>query len=292
MIDGIGDCNGQPTTQYEVQGVGDVAFVKQDVAADQVLLASGGGDGYQHLVRRIGEEFGLGKEVFVSHVSRTVLPSPVVSLPAAEIVWTIVVAGGTGSRIGRAKQYEQVGSRRVVDHAAEIARSVSDGVVLVVPPGDVVAEGGVAGGATRSESVRAGLAEVPESATIICVHDAARPFASARLFAAVIDAVSNGADAAIPGVGVTDTIKLIDSDNVVVETPLRSALVAVQTPQAFRAAVLRAAHSSGRDATDDAALVELCGGRVVVVAGEQTNRKITHSEDLAWARELAEKEGR
>ena len=203
-----------------------------------------------------------------------------------------MVAGGTGSRIGRPKQYEQVGSRRVVDHATEVARDASDGVVLVVPPGDVVAEGGVAGGATRSESVRAGLSRVPASATIICVHDAARPFASSQLFAAVIDAVRAGADAAVPGVAVTDTIKQIDPDNVVIDTPPRSALVAVQTPQAFRATVLRAAHDSGLDATDDAALVELNGGRVVVVAGEQANRKITHLDDLAWARELAEKEGR
>jgi 2-C-methyl-D-erythritol 4-phosphate cytidylyltransferase len=225
-------------------------------------------------------------------VSRTVLPSPVVSLPAAENVWTIVVAGGSGSRTGGRKQYEVVGSRRVVDHAVHAARASSNGVVLVVPPDDVSSEGGVAGGITRSESVRAGLAEVPSSATIICVHDAARPFASAHLFAAVVEAVGNGADAAIPGVAVTDTIKLIDPDNVVLDTPPRAALVAVQTPQAFRAAVLRAAHSSGRDATDDAALVELCGGRVVVVPGEHTNRKITHPEDLAWAREFAEKEGR
>jgi 2-C-methyl-D-erythritol 4-phosphate cytidylyltransferase len=215
-----------------------------------------------------------------------------VSLPAAENVWTIVVAGGAGSRLGRPKQYEHVGSRRVIDHATEAARDASDGVIVVVPPADVATEGGVPGGATRSESVRAGLAAVPPSATIICVHDAARPFASAELFAAVIAAVADGADAAVPGVAVTDTIKRIDDAGVVVETPPRAALVAVQTPQAFRASVLRAAHASGRDATDDAALVEICGGRVVVVAGEQTNRKITHPDDLAWARELAEKEGR
>ena len=214
------------------------------------------------------------------------------SLPAAENVWTIVVAGGAGSRMGRPKQYEQIGSRRVIDHAAAAARAVSDGVVVVVPAADVVTEGGVAGGATRSDSVRAGLATVPPTATIICVHDAARPFASAELFAAVIAAISDGADAAVPGIAVTDTIKRIDADGIVVETPPRSALVAVQTPQAFRASVLRAAHASGRDATDDAALVELCGGRVVVVAGDQNNRKITHPDDLAWARELAEKEGR
>ena len=213
-------------------------------------------------------------------------------LPAAENVWTIVVAAGAGSRTGRAKQYELVGSRRVIDHAADAARASSDGVVVVVPPHDVAAEGGVAGGATRSDSVRAGLAAVPPDATIVCVHDAARPFASAHLFAAVIEAVRDGADAAVPGLAMTDTIKRIDAGNVVVETPPRAALVAVQTPQAFRASVLRAAHASGRDATDDAGLVEICGGRVVVVAGEQTNRKITHPEDLAWARELAEKERR
>ncbi len=196
-----------------------------------------------------------------------------------------MVAGGTGSRFGGAKQYEQLGARRVIDHAVETARAVSDGVVLVVPPGDVESEGGVAGGATRSESVRAGLAAVPPDATIICVHDAARPFASSRLFADVIAAVAAGADGAIPGMPVTDTIKRIDADNVVVETPPRAALVAVQTPQAFRATVLRAAHAGGREATDDAALVEDCGGRVVVVAGELTNRKITHLDDLAWARD-------
>jgi 2-C-methyl-D-erythritol 4-phosphate cytidylyltransferase len=215
-----------------------------------------------------------------------------VSLPAAENVWTIVVAGGTGSRIGRAKQYEQVGSQRMIDHAMDVARGASDGVVLVVPPADVAAEGGVAGGPTRSDSVRAGLAVIPLSATIICVHDAARPFASTQLFAAVVAAVSGGADGAVPGIPVTDTVKRIDADNVVVDTPPRSALVAVQTPQAFRASILRTAHAGGSDATDDASLVETYGGRVVVVAGEQSNRKITHPEDLSWARELAEKEGR
>jgi len=223
-------------------------------------------------------------------VRRTVLPSPVVSLHEAENVWTIVVAGGTGTRLGRAKQYEQVGSRRVIDHAAEIARTVSDGVVVVVPPADVAVEGGVAGGATRSQSVRAGLAAVPPTATIVCVHDAARPFASAQLFLAVIQAVIDGADGAIPGIPVSDTVKRIDADGVVVDTPPRAALVAVQTPQAFRASILRAAHASGREATDDAALVEICGGRVVVVAGEHTNRKITRLDDFAWAREQAENE--
>ncbi len=202
-----------------------------------------------------------------------------------------MVAGGTGARFGRAKQFELVGTRRIVDQAAAVARAASDGVVIVVPPDAVAAEGGVAGGTTRSESVRAGLAAVPAEATVICVHDAARPFASADLFAAVIRTVTEGADGAVPGVPVTDTIKRIDVDNVVVDTPPRETLVAVQTPQAFRASVLRAAHAGGSEATDDATLVELCGGRVVVVTGEPTNRKITNLDDLTWAREHADAAG-
>jgi 2-C-methyl-D-erythritol 4-phosphate cytidylyltransferase len=99
--------------------------------------------------------------------------------------------------------------------------------------------------------------------------------------------VADGADGAVPGVRVTDTIKVIERDGehvTVVSTPARESLVAVQTPQAFRAAVLRAAHASGRDATDDAALVELVGGRVVVVPGDASNRKITDWDDLEWVR--------
>ena len=120
------------------------------------------------------------------------------------------------------------------------------------------------------------------------VHDAARPLASPDLYARVIAAVRAGADGAIPGLAVTDTIKVVDDDGVVVDTPDRASLVAVQTPQAFRAATLRAAHGSGGEATDDAALVEAFGGRVVVVAGEPANRKITTPADLDWAREQVE----
>lgn len=212
----------------------------------------------------------------------TVLPCDVV--PHAERVWTIVVGGGSGQRFGRPKQYEQLGNRRVIDHARTVAATCSDGVVVVVPPADATAEEAVAGGATRSESVRAGLAEVPGEATIVCVHDAARPLASPELFRRVVAAVADGADAAVPGVPVADTIKVVDHDRVVVATPERSTLVAVQTPQAFRAHVLRAAHVSGGDATDDAGLVEQSGGCVVVVDGELTNRKVTEPDDLEWVR--------
>lgn len=200
-------------------------------------------------------------------------------------MWTIVVAGGTGQRFGGPKQYERLGDRRVLDWCVAAATSASDGVVVVVPAADATREGGIAGGATRSDSVRAGLAQVPAEATIICVHDGARPFASSDLFATVIAAVINGADAAVPGVPISDTVKQIAADGAVVGTPARAELRAVQTPQAFRADVLRRAHAGAGDATDDAALVEADGGRVVVVAGEEHNRKITDPKDLRWARQ-------
>lgn len=204
-----------------------------------------------------------------------------------EHICTIVVAGGSGTRFGGPKQYEALGSRRVLDWSVAAARSAGD-VVIVVPAADADREGGVAGGTTRSESVRAGLAQVPAGATIICVHDAARPFADADLFGRVIDAVRAGADAAIPGVPVADTIKRVGADRSVVDTPPRAELVAVQTPQAFRADALRRAHAAGGDATDDAALVEAAGGTVVVVDGHPDNRKITDPADLQWARERVE----
>jgi 2-C-methyl-D-erythritol 4-phosphate cytidylyltransferase len=198
-------------------------------------------------------------------------------------VWAVVVAAGSGARFGAPKQYERLGDRRVLDWSLAAARSVADGVVLVVAPeraGDpeAAADVVVAGGGTRSASVRAGLAAVPEGAAVVVVHDAARPGASPGLFAAVVAAVREGADAAVPGVPVVDTIKRVVDG--VVETLDRSQLVAVQTPQAFRAAALRAAHAGGGEATDDGALVEAAGGRVVIVPGEPDNVKVTTPADL------------
>ena len=198
----------------------------------------------------------------------------------------MVVGGGSGQRFGRPKQYESLGDERVIDRSRRIADSVCHGVVVVVPAADAEREGGVAGGATRSDSVRAGLAAVPADATVICVHDAARPLASAELYRRVIDAVSAGADGAVPGVPVADTVKIVDDDGNVVATPQRASLRAVQTPQAFRADVLRAAHATGAEGTDDAELVERAGGRVVVVEGDPVNRKVTHPDDLEWARSI------
>jgi 2-C-methyl-D-erythritol 4-phosphate cytidylyltransferase len=206
--------------------------------------------------------------------------------------WAIVVAGGRGSRFGRPKQYAMLGGRAVVDWALDGARAACQGVVLVVPPDDVAAFGPsradavVGGGVTRSDSVRAGLAAVPARAEVIVIHDAARPLARPALWSAVLDAVAAGADAAIPAVPVVDTIKRVAGD-LVLGTVDRSDLLAVQTPQAFLAPALRAAHAGGGEATDDAALVEARGGRVVWVAGDPHNLKITDPADLAVAEVLA-----
>ena len=200
-----------------------------------------------------------------------------------ETVWTIVVAAGSGLRFGVAKQFEVIGGRRIVDWAVEEAAKHSVGVVVVVPAGQATGPGQVEGGSTRSESVRRGLAAVPSDATIVCVHDAARPFVSPVIFQRVISAVVDGADAAVPGVPVVDTIKQVNQSEVVVATPRRETLRAVQTPQAFRASSLRRAHEQGGEGTDDAALIERIGGEVVVVEGEVVNRKITSPEDLEWA---------
>jgi 2-C-methyl-D-erythritol 4-phosphate cytidylyltransferase len=201
----------------------------------------------------------------------------------------IVVAAGSGERFGAPKQFLPLGAARVVDHAVAAAATACDDVILVLPAGHswdgAAVAATVTGGATRAESVRAGLAAVPPDADVIVVHDAARPLATAALFAAVIDAVRTGADAAVPAVAVTDTVKRVDGDRVL-DTPPRDTLVAVQTPQAFRAATLRAAHAAGGDATDDAALVEAGGGTVVTVPGDPRNLKVTTTTDLAVAAAL------
>ena len=198
-------------------------------------------------------------------------------------VWGIVVAAGGGTRYGGLKQYEVLRGRRVVDWARQATLRTCEGVVMVVPPDRIEhrepgAHRVVAGGATRSASVRAGLGAVADDAEIVVVHDGARPLASVELFRRVIDAVRAGADAAIPGIAVSDTIRSLDGGTID-----RSRLVTVQTPQAFRADALRRAHDGDPDATDDAALVEAIGGSVVVVDGEHRNIKITTPFDLRFA---------
>jgi 2-C-methyl-D-erythritol 4-phosphate cytidylyltransferase len=203
--------------------------------------------------------------------------------------WGIVVAAGSGSRFGVPKQFETVAGARLVDRALEATVAACDDVVVVLPAG-VAWDGApvaatVPGGSTRSASVRAGLDAVPGPAEFVVVHDAARPLAPPALFEAVIDAVRAGADAAVPGLPIPDTVKRVDGAHVV-ETISRDALVAVQTPQAFRIDALRAAHTAAGEATDDAALVEAAGGRVVVVPGDPRNLKVTTPADLVIAAAL------
>ena len=200
-----------------------------------------------------------------------------------------MVAAGGGSRFGAAKQFARLGDMSVLDRSVAVARDACDGVVVVLPAdGEWTAPAGievVPGGATRSDSVRAGLLVVPDDVDIVLVHDAARPLASRSLFERVVQAVIGGADAAVPAVAIADTVKRVEGDHVV-ETVSREGLVAVQTPQAFRARALRAAHRNGGIDTDDAALVEAGGGVVVVVEGERNNLKLTVPGDLDLARAL------
>ena len=208
-------------------------------------------------------------------------------------VWAIVVAAGRGERFGGPKQLEVVAGKRVLDWSVEAARAACDGVVVVVPSGAEPGPSGrlsgerrdVEGGDTRSESVRNGLAAVPDDAEVIVVHDAARPLATDALFEQVIASVLAGAAAAVPGVAVSDSLREIDGG--VVD---RGRVVAVQTPQAFRADLLRRAHRDEPDASDDATLVEMIGGKVEIVPGETTNFKITTSHDLKVARMLVAEE--
>jgi 2-C-methyl-D-erythritol 4-phosphate cytidylyltransferase len=208
-------------------------------------------------------------------------------------VWAVVVAAGSGVRYGGPKQFAMLAGTRVVDRSLAVARAACDGVVLVLSDPDAWdgtgADAVVAGGATRAASVRAGLDAVPADAEVVAVHDAARPLAGPELYAAGVAAVRAGADGAIPGIPVADTLKRVEvrgDEQVIVATVDRTTLVAAQTPQAFRADVLRAAHASGDDATDDAALVEARGGKVVIVPGDPANLKLTGPHDLAVAAAL------
>jgi 2-C-methyl-D-erythritol 4-phosphate cytidylyltransferase len=208
-------------------------------------------------------------------------------------VAAVIVAAGQGQRYGEAKQFAVLNHDTVTAHSVRAARSVAERVVLVVPVhyqgngegADVV----VVGGPTRAASVRAGLEECG-GADVIVVHDAARPLATPSLFALVVEAVLAGADGAVPGLPISDTVKRIrrEGNSTVVDgTVARDELITVQTPQAFAHDVLIRAHASGDDATDDAALVEALGGRVVVVPGELDNVKITVPGDLAKASSIA-----
>jgi 2-C-methyl-D-erythritol 4-phosphate cytidylyltransferase len=213
--------------------------------------------------------------------------------------WAVLVAAGRGERLGeeRPKAFARLGElpllaeslRRLEQHESV------DGIVVVAPrdweePSILLAEqigaskvsACVPGGETRAESVRAGLAEVPDDASVVLVHDAARPVLPAAVIERLLAALADGYDGAVPGLPVSDTVKRA-VDGVVVETLPRDELVAVQTPQAFVASVLRAAFTASDRvslATDCASLVEAAGGRVKVVQGDERLQKVTTRADL------------
>ncbi len=205
----------------------------------------------------------------------------------------IVVSAGRGARYGGLKQLEPFGGRRVVDISLAVAAKSVQYVVCVKVPGidfgDLEADAVTDGGATRSDSVRAGLLMLPRDIEFVLIHDAARPLATAALYKRILARLQEGSEAVIPVVGIADTVKEI-IHNEVVATLDRSRLYRVQTPQGFRRSVLELAYQSDGTATDDSQLVEELGVTVDAVPGEQNNFKITTIADLERAKELLERD--
>lgn len=212
-------------------------------------------------------------------------------------VWAVLVAGGRGERFGadRPKAFAKLGDRVLLAESLERLEASDwvDAIVVVAPagweePAILLAEelgcgkvsATVTGGAARAESVRIGVAEVPEDTAVVLVHDAARPLVSDEVIQRVLGPLGEGWDGAVPAIPLTDTIKRVEG-GAVVETLDRSQLVGAQTPQAFVAGVLRTAVAGDvSSATDCASLVEAAGGRVRVVEGDPRLLKVTSPADL------------
>ena len=210
----------------------------------------------------------------------------------------MLAAAGRGERLGfdRPKAFAPLGGRPLLAESLQRLEASGwvDAIVVVAPegweePAILLAEelgcgkvvASIPGGPSRAESVRLGLAEVPEDAAAVLVHDAARPLLPEPVIQRLLEALGEGWDGAVPGLPVADTIKRV-SDGAVVETLPRNELVAVQTPQAFAPAALRRAFQGDvSEASDCASLVEASGGRVTVVEGDPRLLKVTTPEDLA-----------
>ena len=219
--------------------------------------------------------------------------------------WAIVVAAGSGDRLAadRPKAFVRLGGRTMLAWSLAMLddHDLVDGIVMVVPEeyeerasllaDDLCATkiaAAVPGGATRPDSVAAGLACVPESAAFVLVHDAARPLTPPAVVDRVVAALQAGAQGAVPALALADTVKRVSPDGSVAETLERGALRAVQTPQGFPLAVLRAALAEhAGDATDCASMVEQLGRTVVCVDGDERAFKVTTPADLARAEQLA-----
>jgi 2-C-methyl-D-erythritol 4-phosphate cytidylyltransferase len=197
----------------------------------------------------------------------------------------IVPAGGSGERLGadRPKAFVVCAGRPLIEWSLDVLHSVCDRVVAAVPSGHEAEPDFVVGGESRSASVRRAVAAAPE-ADVYVVHDAARPLVTRELVERCIDALEPGIDGAIAAVPMTDTVKEVATDGRVLRTLDRSQLWAIQTPQVFKADILRRALE--RDAaalaaaTDDAWLVDDAGGVITVVEAFPENIKVTRKSDL------------
>jgi 2-C-methyl-D-erythritol 4-phosphate cytidylyltransferase len=213
--------------------------------------------------------------------------------------WAILAAAGSGERLGadRPKAFVALGELPLLATPLERLDESEwiDAIVVAAPPGweepsillaEEIGAGKVSavvtGGATRAESVRLALDEVPADAVAVLVHDAARPLVTDELVGRVLAPLGEGWDGVVPALPVADTVKRVDGDRVL-ETLQRDDLVAVQTPQAFLADTLRRAVAGGDDATDCAGLVEAAGGRVRWVDGDPKLLKVTTTADLEQA---------
>jgi 2-C-methyl-D-erythritol 4-phosphate cytidylyltransferase len=211
-------------------------------------------------------------------------------------VVAIVPAAGSGQRLaaGQPKAFVQLAGRTLVERAIEglLQSGVVDAVIVAVPP-DRTDEAKlifgsdatvVAGGVDRTESVRLSLAAAGDPEFVL-VHDAARPLTPPSLIARVVESLRSGHTAVVPALALVDTVKAVDANGVVLGTPERAGLRAVQTPQGFATDVLLRAYAraGGAPVTDDASMVENIGGQVQIVAGDPLAFKITTPLDLLLA---------
>jgi 2-C-methyl-D-erythritol 4-phosphate cytidylyltransferase len=220
-------------------------------------------------------------------------------------IGVILPAGGAGRRMGGvSKPFLELHGEPVLAWSMRpfLRRPDVEWLVVALPPAMHAAPPPwllrdarvtlVAGGAERTDSVRHALAALPPECDMVLVHDAARPLVSDEVVQRCLDAAAGGV-AAVAAVPVSDTIKEVDASRRVLATPDRSRLWAAQTPQAFPASLLREAHArsveQGIVATDDAALVALIGGTVMVVPGAPENIKVTTPADLVVAEALLQR---
>lgn len=213
------------------------------------------------------------------------------------ITAAIIPAAGSGERLGVGipKALIEISGETLIERAVRNLESIVELIVVAAPVGyeeqmrNLVSSSHilvVSGGALRSQSVANALNAVPAHFKFVLVHDAARAFAPEKLAKSVLDELVGGERAVVPAIDVIDTIKVVDNQNYVIDTPERKTLRAIQTPQGFALDILKKAHADGNDATDDAALVAHLGVAVKVINGDPLARKITTLDDLAWAKDL------